>query len=270
MPFPKVDTGRVIYSKNPLTSVICQLRFPPILLIEAETPARFQEQVRSEFPELREVNEGTHLSLPDSIAQIVPSELRESLAGRGNRRYEFKTADDNWSLSLTKDFVALEVKQYYRWEEFRTRLLLALNALIDIYKPAYFNRIGLRYQNVVDRDQLGLSGTPWKNLLSDFILGALANDTMMSNIVENHGAFSLRLNDQDDFVRVQHGLGSDTEDKTSQEKYLLDNDFYTNQKVQAEVQDADRKTDEFNALNRRLFRWCIRTKLHEAMVPHST
>ncbi len=62
--------------------------------------------------------DGAHVSLPDSIAQIVPAELKDSLTSRGNKRYEFETTDRNWSISLTKDFVALEVKQYCRWEEF--------------------------------------------------------------------------------------------------------------------------------------------------------
>ncbi len=267
MPIPEMVSGRVIYANNPLTSVICQLRFPPILLIDTELPAQFQEQLRRDYPELEEVNESTRLSLPDSIAQVVPKELRESLTSRGSRRFEFKSVDNNWSVSLAKDFVALEVKRYKRWEEFRERLLLAVNAFVDVYEPAYFSRIGLRYQNVIDRDNLGLSGTSWKDLLSGFILGALASDSMMLSVIENHGAFSLRLNDFGDFVRVQHGLGSDSEDKTLQEKYLLDNDFYTNERMIAEVQNVASKADEFNALNGRLFRWCIRERLHEAMGP---
>lgn len=269
MPIPDQDSVRVIYARNPLTSVICQLRFPAILLIDAESPAYFQEKVRAEFPEFHEVYDGTHVSLPDSIANIVPKELRDSLTSRGNKRYEFKTTNLNWSISLTKDFLALEVKQYYRWEEFREYLLLALDALIKIYEPAFFSRIGLRYQNVIDRDSLGLISTPWKDLMSGFILGPLGENTMMSSIVENHGSFSLRLNDEGDLVRVQHGLGSDTDDEDSKEKYFLDNDFFTSVKAPAEVAYVASKTDGFNSLNRRLFRSCIRDTLHDAMCPQT-
>lgn len=39
------------YAKNPLLEVICQLRFPPILSINENTPAEFQEAVRDMFPQ---------------------------------------------------------------------------------------------------------------------------------------------------------------------------------------------------------------------------
>jgi len=48
MPFP--DSKRAFYGKNPLEEVVCQLRFPPILRIEVETPAVFQDKVRQVFP----------------------------------------------------------------------------------------------------------------------------------------------------------------------------------------------------------------------------
>lgn len=41
---------RVVYDKSPLVEVVCQLRFPTVLRIEAEVPSAFQEAVRSRFP----------------------------------------------------------------------------------------------------------------------------------------------------------------------------------------------------------------------------
>ena len=41
---------RVCYKYNQLGEVICQLRFPEILTIEANIPADFQEAIRDEFP----------------------------------------------------------------------------------------------------------------------------------------------------------------------------------------------------------------------------
>ena len=52
MPFP--DSERVIYQRNPLLEVICQLRFPSILRIDSEAPAVFQERVRKEYPMYQE------------------------------------------------------------------------------------------------------------------------------------------------------------------------------------------------------------------------
>ena len=41
---------RCIYRNNMLGEVICQLRFPEILSIETDLPARFQDAIRSIFP----------------------------------------------------------------------------------------------------------------------------------------------------------------------------------------------------------------------------
>ena len=61
MPFP--DAKRIIFRKNPLTEVVCQLRFPPILKIDAEVPANFQEAIRTEFEILSNVVYGQELSI---------------------------------------------------------------------------------------------------------------------------------------------------------------------------------------------------------------
>ena len=55
MPFP--ESERVVFRRNTLAEVICQLRFPPILEIAAKDPAAFQEQIRAEYP-LYQRNQG--------------------------------------------------------------------------------------------------------------------------------------------------------------------------------------------------------------------
>ncbi len=55
MTFP--SRQRIIYERNPLDRVICQVRFPPILRIDSEIPAVFQERIRKDFPEYNEKEE---------------------------------------------------------------------------------------------------------------------------------------------------------------------------------------------------------------------
>lgn len=265
MPFPEAE--RVIYRNNPLKTVICQLRFPPILIIDEETPAKFQEKVRGYFPLFEQSGDSANLSLPDSIARLVPKELKDSFAIHGNKRHQFFSSDRNWSISLTKDFVALEVQQYKRWEEFRHNLTLVVNSLIDVYRPSHFIRLGLRYQNVIDRDSLGLVGVSWRELLNGFIIGPLVEETMLSRVVENHGIFALKISDESEYVRIRHGLSIENTDVNARQGYLLDNDFYTDTVIPAEVQHVVSRTDKYNLLNRRLFWLCISERLHDAMGP---
>ena len=49
-----------------------------------------------------------------------------------------------------------------------------LAAFIQLYKPAYFQRVGLRYLNLISRTALGLEDTPWRQLIAPAYLGALA------------------------------------------------------------------------------------------------
>ena len=105
--------------------------------------------------------------------------------------------------------------------------------------------------------------------MAKFIIGPLAEEETTLNVVENHGSFSLRLSDKGDFVRVRHGLGSDTGDKPGTQKYLLDSDFYTDVEHPAEVKNALSKLDTYNSLNRDLFNWCITDRLRAAMGPEA-
>ncbi|HQU44113.1 MAG TPA: TIGR04255 family protein, partial [Pirellulales bacterium] len=78
MPLPEFP--RVIYGKNPLEVVICQLRFPPILRIGAELPAEFQERIRKDYPEFRD--RSAALGMPAQFAQSLPIELSVSVGAR--------------------------------------------------------------------------------------------------------------------------------------------------------------------------------------------
>ena len=51
-----------------------------------------------------------------------------------------------------------------------------LAALIQLYQPAYFTRVGLRYINAIDRAALGLEDCLWRELIQPGYLGLLADE----------------------------------------------------------------------------------------------
>jgi uncharacterized protein (TIGR04255 family) len=265
MLFP--ETKRVVYENNVLEQVICQLRFPTILKIDTEVPSGFQELIRHKFPVYQQSNKGDNFQLPDGISQLVPREFMESFPIRGNLRYQFLSGDRSWTVSLTREFVALSTDHYTCWEEFRENMKLIAQALIDVYAPAFISRVGLRYQNVIDRKKLNLAEAPWKNLIAQYVLGLLSEDDVAESIGEHRNSTSFALNNQHDYVRLEHGMIIVSDSHPQDHLYLLDNDLYSDKETQADAVHLTEKLDYFNSANRRLFNWCITDKLRDAMGP---
>ena len=265
MPFP--EAPRVIYKNNVLEEVIFQLRFPTILRIDTEVPSAFQEQIRHKFPLYQETNEGANLQFPDTISHFMPRELLDSLPNRGNLRFQFLSSDRRWTVSLTREFVALVTTKYTRWEDFRENLELIMRTLIDVYAPTFITRVGLRYRNVIDRNELNLKDSLWRDLVAPYVLGPLAKETVANAIAEHRNVTVFKLNEDNDFVRLEHGLVTETTLNSSEHLYLLDNDLYSEKETSANAEYLTAKLNYYNEVNRGLFDWCITEELRCAMEP---
>lgn len=258
MPLP--ETPRVIYAKNSLQSVICQLRFPPILRIAAEAPAEFQEHIREAYPLFRERSGFAIPGVPAEALQVLQAEL-SALVGAG-RTYEFLTTDERWQVSLNQQHLALTAVAYERWEDFRAHLQGPYRSLLTVYRPSFFSRVGLRYRNVVRRSALGLAGASWNELLNPAIAGELASN--IADDIEHAGReFVLRFSELEGCVRVRHGILRQDDESC----YVIDADFFLEPKT--EIDHAFTVLDAFNKQAGRLFRWCVSDRLHQAMEPCS-
>jgi uncharacterized protein (TIGR04255 family) len=248
------DSERVIYKHAPLVQVICQLRFPPILRIESQPPAEFQERIRNAFPLLERA--------PTAIAQQaqVPPELMKAFAGTAVT-YQFHTEDRLSTLTLASDSISLTTNSYSRWEQFREQFRIPLAALIELYKPSFFSRIGLRYINAIRRETLGLK-QPWSELLRREILGEISIPEFEENLKVANRALVVGLSDNSS-VLLQHGLVMQV--SGGEIAYSIDFDFFTDHKT--EVENAEPTLDNFNHIVGRAFRWCITDTLHRALGP---
>ena len=260
MLFPQ--TERVIYTDNPLEQVICQLRFPTILKIEAETPAGFQERIREQFPQYQEKSEFAAI-LPPELVQILSQEVIQSLKP-SQKVYEFATNDGSLTVRLSSGFVSLTSSRYERWEGFYSRLQLVLNALNEEYIPAHFTRVGLRYRNLIQREGLGLQGVEWPELLNELLVGELSSPGIAEATEDVAHRILIRVGAGQARVHIQHGLARDP-DSNQIIGYGIDSDFFV--EGETDVDAAIDRLVEFNQQNRCLFRWCISGRLHAAMGP---
>ena len=254
MPFP--ETPKVQYQTNTLIEVICQVRFPPILKIDSSL-AEYQDLVRKEYPYFRVRSNNPPF---DEIIRELPPKIVEAL-GSNNRVYDFASEDERWVVSLSREFIALKTLDYSGWGEFKARFSNPLKAFENKFEPSFYSRIGLRYKNVICRSQLGLDNIQWSELLSGNILNELAvlDENCFLNVA--HKA-EIRLDDKKSQVRIAHGFVT-TDDKEI--CYLIDNDFFTEQKVTKN--DAINTLNYFNERAGRLFHWCISARLHNALGP---
>src|SRR5579872_3379456 len=249
MTFPPVD--RVLYDQNPIDGVICQIRFPAILKVDSEPPAAFQERIRGHYPLYTFKTTTVHVpGLPPSLGEMLAKEMPI-----GNRNaHEFQSKDANWTLSLTRDFLALTCQSYTRWEQFVERLGDAMSAFAETYSPAFYTRIGLRYRDVIRRTKLSLQDDcPWNELLQPWIIGPLSTE-IVPDVEHSFGELVVRLNADGAKVRIQSGLVFATE--TNEQCFLIDMDLFDDK--QSEINDVTGRLDFLHQNAHAIFRWCVK------------
>lgn len=257
MPFP--SSSRVLYRHNPLSLVVCQLRFPEILLIKRDPPAEFQERIRGRYPLYAQTMEADMPPLPSVVAELIP---RSAIRDRMTPNYSFASEDDRWKANLTSQFIALSTPQYGRWEEFEEHVLELETAAREVYDLPFYTRVGLRYRDTIVRSKLGLDEVPWRELFRDHVIGVLQDEGVSGRILASQGVFVVELS-ATSRVQVRHGI--ETQKDSKEQCYVIDSDFYTD-----EVTKPDELGDTLRGFNRGagdLFRWCISPRLHEAMEP---
>jgi len=259
MPFTQAD--RVIYKKNPLEQVLCQFRYTPILSIDSKLPADFQDFIREDFPLYEEI-QGFQQDITAGInLQLVDLSINPITNINAMKNYVFMTEDRNWRIDLTRDYISLATKKYERWEDFLKRLQRPLSALCEIYKPSNYTRLGLRYINLFKRSNLDLKSASWKDLIQEPFAGILSSK--ISEYVKGFDSI-IELDLPDDFgkVRISAALVKDINNEIC---FLLDNDFYIDQKVV--ISDALKYLNVLNNNSTNLLHYAIKQKLHNAMEP---
>ena len=260
MAFPEVP--RVRYEISPLEEVVCQLKFPPVLRIEAELPAAFQERVRADFPLFETVETALPTNLPPELARLV----HRGGAGTLPVEHWFSSDDEDrtWQLKLGRSKLSLSTVDYGQWEKFRQRLVGPLAALIEGYEPAPCNHVCLRYRNVIRRSRLSLDpNTPWSELLKPPLCGFLAASELQDEVVTARMRAATRLPSSSGWLDVEYGLAQEEPDDET--AFVIDTHLFNDGPT-----EPTHAFDRLEALHRQagyFFRWCITDLLQEALGP---
>lgn len=232
--------------KVPLSEVICQVKFSPILNIAKELPTDFQEAVRIRFPGF-EVEQGVMFRIPASGA------IEKPVVDTTPRAYQFNSADKSANLTLSTDFFAVSTKSYSHWQDFLSDFSLAEAPLFRIYHPAYATRIGLRFVNHFTRKNTGLKSThEILDIFRNELTCVLHTDAweepkeMLSQMLLNDGGANMAM-------RIGYG-------KNQNEPYfLLDFDYF--EEGQLPFQGKGFLSEKLNYYHSRIysaFRWCLK------------
>lgn len=262
MLFP--DSERVLYDKNPLKEVICQFRFPTILRIREGQLAAFQDIIRKDYPTYSE--QEPSFAVPPEVPKEFVTIFEQMGVPPVLVTHRFSTKDAKRFISLRDDFMALAETKYERWESFREEIMKAENALRKVYEPAFYSRVGLRYRDIISRNDLNLTNVRWQDLIQTHIIAELGDKNVSDEILRIQTRAVIKIPDiPNGQIVLNHGLiipsGSD------EECYFIDADFSVERKEG--VNEPFKILEKFNRLAGQLFRWAITKRLHSAMQPRA-
>jgi uncharacterized protein (TIGR04255 family) len=144
-PLSTMTPSEVYLKHAPLVSVLAQLRFPVQPGIdERETVAPFLDVLRDTYPVVREEVVRGIVFQPFQL--VDPTKVVEP---KGWTIWRLFDVGNNWRVSLSRDFLALETSSaYISHGDFIHRLQQVMEALPINLRPPVIDRFGLRY---VDR-----------------------------------------------------------------------------------------------------------------------
>ena len=252
---------RCHYRSAPVAEVICQFRFPEILAVTANDPVQFQEAIRAEFPGFLRKQELPMQKITGAAGALTVQKPQPVT------NFQFSSADGIWRVNLTNQFISLSCTRYTCWEEFARHLDQPLAAFIQIYKPAYFERVGLRYVNFISRKALNLEGVPFRELIAPCYLGPLAEEDV------NEAASSRCTVDAEIALRggcrvklhAGPGLVKRGQQQDKEVKFIFDQDLFLPGQLQLNLAVGALHTLHHQADS--IFRGAITERLHEAMQP---
>jgi len=243
MPLRFPEVRDVPLGKSPLTEVLCQVRFPPILSIGRGQPVEFQEAIRKRFPELEE-EQNLHVRV------TAGGNSHEAITEIYGRTFHFRTPSKETSVSLGVDAYAISTSRYTVWDDFANDLALIHGAAMAAYGLPYAKRIGLRYVNHLDFERTGCTSfEELRTFLRPELVALMATDAwdrpeeVVSQILLRDGVGRLVLRVAARAVEDQPPV------------ILLDFDYYEEGEVP--LDDLVERCNRYHDVVYRAFRWAL-------------
>jgi uncharacterized protein (TIGR04255 family) len=134
------------YKNPPIEEAICDIQFAPGTDWDPTVPGRLFEKLKGTYNEKPRQQQFVEAKLQSATSEGNPS---VSLQHRfGKTRVQLSAENGTRLVGIGEDQLSIHMlRPYTKWENFRPRIIEALNAYRDTVSPEGVNRIGLRYIN---------------------------------------------------------------------------------------------------------------------------
>lgn len=145
-PFDAEHVEEIHLDHAPLTRVLAQVRFEQLALFMKPDPvAPFVQEISNEYPLLKQAHE----------VQVVVGPTGVSQEPSAAPLWQMRSQDAMWMVTISNGSLAMETSQYTSREDFIERFLRVLRAFTISLGTPPSTRLGLRYTNQVNSDDLG-------------------------------------------------------------------------------------------------------------------
>lgn len=242
---------RVVFSRNPITSVQAEIRYDIHFGIKGQSPTSFRAALQAHFPQY--VEEAYSIQLPSPDGTSYSEELRPL--------HRFSSQDGRTSIRLGELSLSVQSRDYVSWEQFRGIWNLALETFSNSYELPSVKSVALRYVDTFSRATFGLKEKLWNELFKPELLGMMggsSSESVQSLVCQT----ILRLNEHEHIATIKTGILSGPNDE---QLLQLDAEFAC--PARKEFAEILSISDDLKRHAGRFFRWAITDELRGAMDP---
>jgi uncharacterized protein (TIGR04255 family) len=128
----------LVLDRSPLVYFLAQVRFSPILAM-IDHVNHVQERLRKiGYPHFSRVDTFNVAFTPPTPPSVEKKEL-----------WTFSAADRKTGITISNNFVSFQAVDYQRYEDSLPKIIEALKAVDDVAQIGLFERVGLRYLDVI-------------------------------------------------------------------------------------------------------------------------
>lgn len=247
------------YEKSPLAQVICQLTFPTILRIDNEDPVNFQEKIRTKFPIYQlSTNFSQEINNELLLSKIVPPSILTS------KSHSFTSESGESTVALNKQAISITTNAYTFWNEFLDELLSIQKVFEEEYKPSYYERVGLRYINIIDPFEIGLVNVSWRDLITPEFSGLFGLEDKDTDVIQFASNQELDLKNGT-HLRISTAKVLNT--SNGHIGFNIDIDSFSFL-IRTTSKDVPSLLDLLHRQNKNMFRKSITAKMHDLLIPN--